>query len=69
MQTGNHATAMYKGEFSNIDSNQLLACGSKTRETREAREAPPFPTGPPEPAKFPSCPTGPRAGAPARPPW
>ncbi len=40
IQTDAHATQMYKGEFSNIGNNQMLACDPSTGETRR------FLTGP-----------------------
>lgn len=40
IQTDAHATQMYKGEFSNIGNNQMLACDPATGETRR------FLTGP-----------------------
>ena len=40
IQTDAHASQMYKGEFANIGSNQMLACDVRTGETRR------FLTGP-----------------------
>jgi uncharacterized protein len=40
IQTDAHATQMYKGEFTNIGNNQMLACDPKTGETKR------FLTGP-----------------------
>lgn len=40
IQTDAHATQMYKGEFTNIGNNQMLACDTATGETRR------FLTGP-----------------------